>query len=122
MRNRKKNDGDLKAELSEEDVQKTKETVAKNNDWINKVTECSPGSKIFRLDYNMPQIQAEPIISSLMRPRVFLVQNHQSLVFQNIAIKHNMTFINLYTNKLKDCLPAIKKSNKRDIILCYYAQ
>ena len=33
-----------------------------------------------------------------------------------------MTFINLYNTKLRDCLPLIKKSNKKDVVLCYYAQ
>ena len=46
MRNRKKNEGDLKAEVTEEDTTRTKETVGKNNDWINKLHECSPLSLI----------------------------------------------------------------------------
>jgi hypothetical protein len=50
------------------------------------------------------------------------VQRNNHLVYQNIAIKYNMGFINLGKNPLRECASLVKKCGKRDVILCYYGQ
>lgn len=84
--------------------------------------EYGPASKIYQVDYNLPQILSEPYINSILRPRIFLTQRNIHLVYQNIAIRHNMGFINLAKIPLRECGPLVRKCGKRDIILCYYGQ
>ncbi len=49
----------------------------------------------------MPQILAEPLFNSILRPRIFLVQRNNHLVYQNLAIRYNMGFVNLGMNNLR---------------------
>jgi hypothetical protein len=57
-----------------------------------------------------------------MKPRIYLIQSNNTLVYQNIAIRYNLGFINLNNYKLKDCKSIAKKNKKRDIIVCNYNQ
>ena len=57
-----------------------------------------------------------------MRPRIYLVQRNNNLMYQNIALKNDLGFINLRINKLRDCCNLVKNCKRRDIILCYYEQ
>lgn len=70
------------------------------------------------MDNNAPQILVEKLINSILKPRVFLVQVNNSLVYQSLAIKYDMGFVNLNRIRLRDCLPYVAKCQKRDIILC----
>ena len=53
---------------------------------------------------------------------MFLVQKNREIVYENIAIKYDMGFVNLELHSLRKCLPYIRKCEKRDIILNYYSQ
>ena len=49
-----------------------------------------------------------------------MVQENNHLTYQNIAIKHNMGFINIRTTELADCEKLVKGCGRRDVILCCY--
>lgn len=121
-RTRKKAEADVNAEVSEEDLAKANESIAKNCEWIERLAEFGPSSKIFQVDYSQPQILAESHINLVMRPRIFLVQRNNHLVYQNIAIRYNLGFINLNITPLRDCALIARKCGKRDIIICQYGQ
>lgn len=89
---------------------------------MTQIKEFSPLSKIFELNYDAPEIISEELINSIIKKRVYLVQMHPGILFQNIAIEYCMDFVNLIKYKLKESLNLIKKSNNRDVILCYYRQ
>lgn len=48
------------------------------------------------------------------------INNH--LLYQNIAIKYGLGFINLNLVDLRKCAPLARKSGKRDVILCNYGK
>ena len=75
---------------------------------------------MYQVEYKLPPLLAEPLITSILKPRIFLVQANNNLTYQNIALKHNLGFINLRKNKLKECQNIVKNCGKRDIILCCY--
>lgn len=78
----------------------------------------APSAKVFKVDYNAPQILAENNFNSIMKPRVFLVQRNNNVVYQNIAIKYDMGFISLNKMRLRDSLDYKNKCKKREIIIC----
>jgi len=53
---------------------------------------------------------------------VYLVQRHNSLTFQNVALKYNLALINLHMTPLRESLSMIRKIQNKDLILCYYHQ
>jgi len=53
-----------------------------------------------------------------MKPRIFFVQLNHTNVFQNIALKFGLGFINLNKYRLRDCASLVKACNSKDIILC----
>ena len=42
------------------------------------------------------------------------------MVYQNLALRHDMAFINLNKMRLRDCLDLKNKCKKRDIIICHH--
>ncbi len=53
---------------------------------------------------------------------MYLVQRHNSLTFQNVALKYDLALINLHMTPLKESLSMIRKIQNKDLILCYYHQ
>lgn len=86
------------------------------------MSEVSAESKIYQVEYNMAQLLGEPLLNSVLKPRIFLVQKNNNLIYQNIAIKFNMGFINLEKKGLRSCESYVRKCGKRDIILAYYSR
>lgn len=73
------------------------------------------------MDYSQSALLSEKLIDSILKPRIYLIQSNSTLVYQNIAIKHDLCFINLRINSLKgESQHIIKKNRKRDVVLCYY--
>ncbi len=58
----------------------------------------------------------------MFKKNVFLVQWHNSLTFQNVALRYNMALINLHMTPLRESLQQIRKISNRNLILCYYNQ
>jgi hypothetical protein len=58
-RNRKKNEADVNAEVTEEEAAKTKEGISKNSDWAEQFTNKSPLSKIYQIEFSQQLILAE---------------------------------------------------------------
>lgn len=57
-RMRKKAEGDLTAEVSEEETAKANELLEKNSRWCECLYEHAPSSKIYQVDYKFPQLLA----------------------------------------------------------------
>jgi broad-specificity NMP kinase len=58
-RTRKKAEGDLAAEVNEEELAKAKESLAKNAEWSDLFSNKSPLSTIFQIDFSQQLILAE---------------------------------------------------------------
>lgn len=58
----------------------------------------------------------------MLRPRVFLVQENFTNLFQNIAVKYNLEFFDLRRESFKDISIAVRKNTFRNIVLCNYKQ
>lgn len=121
-RTRKKNEADLAAEVSEEEAAKIKEAIAKNADWADQLGARCPLAVLYQVDFSQPLIQAEKLLEEILKPRVFLVQDNGSLLYQNIAIRQNLGYFNLRRQSLKEVAELVRKGQYRDVILCNYAQ
>jgi hypothetical protein len=53
---------------------------------------------------------------------VYLIQDNNTLLYQNLAIKHNFGYFNLQRYSLKDIADFVRKGSFRDVILCNYRQ
>lgn len=51
-----------------------------------------------------------------------MVQSNPSLIYQNIAIRHNCCLINLAINSLEEARKIAKNTDKKDVIIFNYRQ
>lgn len=66
------------------------------------ISELSPASKIYQVDYNNPKLLAEPLLNSVLKPRIFLIKKNNQRIYHNIAIKYDMGFVNLDMHTLRE--------------------
>ena len=121
-RARKKAEGDLNAEVGEEEAAKAKEGIAKNIEWTDQFTSRCTNTTLFQIDFNQQMILAEKLLDEVLRPRVFLVQNNPTTLYQNIAIRYGVGFFDLRKSAVQEISTAVRKGHFRDIILCNYMQ
>lgn len=121
-RTRKKNEGDLAAEVTEEEGAKAKEAITKNNEWSEQLTARCPSSTVYNIDFTPQLIKGERLLDDVLRPRVFLIQDNPTNLFQNIAVKYNIDFFDVRREPFSQVANAVRKSTSRDIILCNYKQ
>lgn len=57
-RARKKAEGDMAAEMTEEEITKAAEQTQKNTNWVENLCESCPSSKVYQVDYKLPQLLA----------------------------------------------------------------
>lgn len=79
-------------------------------------------SRLYQIDFNQQLLLGEELLRDILRPRVYLVQDNNTLLYQNLAIKHNFGFFNLQKYSIKEVADLIRKGNYRDVILCNYRQ
>lgn len=103
--------------MTEEETAKAKESTEKSRAWLAKITELQPLANIYKVDYNGPEIRAEEVIAKILKPRIFLVQNNNTNVYQNIALRYGLGFVNLSKQSLRDCDTVLKSLNKQNIII-----
>jgi hypothetical protein len=53
---------------------------------------------------------------------VYLVQDNFSLLYQNLAIRHNFAFFNLYKFSLQEIAEFVRKGSFRDVVIGNYRQ
>ncbi len=75
---------------------------------------------MFNVDFSQPLIQAEEHLRDILRPRVFLVQDNPSLLFQNLAIKHNFAFFSLYRHSITEISAIVRRNSFRNVIIAGY--
>ena len=121
-RTRKKNEGDLAAEVSEEETAKAKEGIEKNAEWTDSVIAKSPLTLLYQIDFSVPLILGEALLSEVLRPRVYLIQDNNSLVYQNLAIQEGMGYFSLARWTIDEVARRVKQGSFRDVILGSYAQ
>ena len=59
---------------------------------------------------------------AILKPRIYLIQDNNTLLYQNLAIKNNFGFFNLHRYTLKEVADFVRKGSFRDVILCNYRQ
>lgn len=121
-RTRKKNEADVNAEVGEEEAAKMKEGVAKNLDWTDQFASKSPLSRLYQIDFNQQVLIAEELLKDLLQPRVYLIEENNTLLYQNMAIRHNFGFFNLHNYSFRTIGDLIRTSHYRDVIICNYRQ
>jgi hypothetical protein len=121
-RTRRKNEADLAAEVGEEEAAKTKEVIAKNSEWAEQFSNKSPLSTLYQIEFSQPLIQAEELLRDILRPRVYLIQENGTFLYENMAIRHNIGYFNFEMYNLQTIADFIRKGTFRDVILCDYTQ
>lgn len=101
---------------------KAKEALAKNGEWTDALTAKSPLSTIYQVDFSQQLILAEELLRDILRPRVFLVQENQTFLFQNLAIRHSFAFFDLTRFSLQEVATEIRKNSFRNVLLSNYRQ
>lgn len=72
-----------------------KEQITKNGDWADQFTARCPNTTLFQIDFSPQLIQAEKLLDSILKPRVFLIQDNFTNLFQNIAIRYDLDYYDL---------------------------
>lgn len=121
-RTRRKNEADVNAEVGEEEAAKIKESIAKNADWTEQFASKSPLSRLYQIDFNQQILLAELLLIDLMQPRVYLIEENNTLLYQNLAIRHNFGFFNLHNHSFRTIGDLIRTGHYRDVIICNYRQ
>ena len=52
---------------------------------------------------------------------MYLIQENNTLLFQNLAIINNFGFYNLRTHRVEEIVELVKKGSHRDVIICNYS-
>ncbi len=60
------------------------------------------------------------MLRDILSPRVYLVQDNNTLAFQNLAIRHDLAYYNLSKHALKDLPAFVRAGNYRDVVLGNY--
>ena len=108
--------------MTEEESVKIREVIAKNLDWADQFSARCPNTILYQIDFSPQLIIAERLLDEILKPRVFLVQENNTLLYQNIAVKYNLGFFDLKKESLKDIAVSIRKGNYRNVLLCNYSQ
>ncbi len=72
-----------------------KEQITKNGDWADQFTARCPNTILYQIDFSPQLIQAEKLLDSILKPRVFLIQDNFTNLFQNIAIRYDLDYYDL---------------------------
>lgn len=72
-----------------------KEQITKNGDWADQFSARCPNTILYQIDFSSQLIQAEKLLDSILKPRVFLIQDNFTNLFQNIAIRYDLDYYDL---------------------------
>jgi len=66
-------------------------------------------------------ILSEDLFKDILRPRVYLIQQNNTLLYQNLSIIHNYGFFNLNVHRIQDIAQLVKQNSYRDVVICNYS-
>lgn len=91
-------------------------------EWTDQFGSRCPSATIYQIDFSPQLILAEKLLDDILRPRVFLIQNNHTNLYQNLAVRYNMGFYDLRRESLEQIAMSVRTGDDRNIILCNYLQ
>ena len=84
------------------------------------MTARCPNTTLYQVDFSPQLILAEKLLDEILKPRVFLIQENFTNLFQNISVRHNLDYFDLKRESIPQIAAAIRKGNCRNVVLGNY--